>query len=243
MNISPKDVYWCMVKVPRLLELAAWVHIDASALQADNSSDLQTGVQCKITHLTLRFWIHALFLESQSILFKLIGIPTHLQSLILYDMSFYRYVPLCPLVNAIAGSMKTLQHFELQQHLDGRIVLTDQFGPTSFVDFPALDTLVLPCMYESGPLDLYFRPKLPGQLQCLRLCSPAMLSWTELRELILHKPAALKTIVADVGLGAGVLSDLLSRHFPSVCATVRAPFSRRNPFVDAASVSLYFTKT
>jgi hypothetical protein len=238
MKISPNDVYWCMVKMPRLLELEAWVQIDASALPV--GSDVQPDFTCQVTHLKLQFWIQAFFQASRGILFELISIPTHLRSLILYDISFYRYVPLPPLVNAVASSTKTLQHFELRQHIDSRVQVIDQFGAASFTSFTALDTLVLPCMYHFSPSDLQLPGRLPGQLKYIRLCTPAVLLWDDLRELIQHKPTALTAIIADVGFDHGTLNHWLSLEFPRVVVNLLS--IRRHDFLVGASVQLDVSK-
>jgi hypothetical protein len=228
MKISPSDVYWCMVKMPRLLELEAWVQIEASALPV--SSDLPADFTCKVTHLKLQFWIQAFFQASQSILFELISIPAHLRSLILYDISFYRYVPLPPLVEAVSSSTKTLQHFELRQHIDGRVQVIDQFGSASFANFTALSTLVLPCMYHLSPSDVQLKVRFPDQLESIRLCTPSVLSWDELCELFRHKPTGLQTIIADMGLDHRALEYWLSLEFPRVVANV-LPTCRRSLLV------------
>jgi hypothetical protein len=238
MKISPNDVYWCMVKMPRLLELEAWVQIDDSALPV--GSDLPADFTCKVTHLKLQFWIQAFFQTSQGILFELISIPTHLRSLILYDISFYRYVPLLPLVKAVSSSTKTLQHFELRQHIDGRVQVIDQFGSASFASFTALDTLILPCMYHLSPSDVHLKTRFPDQLESIRLCTPAVLSWDELRELFRHKPTGLQTIIADVGLDHPILDHWLSLEFPRVVVNVLP--TRRNDLSVGASVQLDVSK-
>jgi hypothetical protein len=228
-----------MVKMPRLLELEAWVRIDAAALPVD--PDLQPDFTCQLTHLKFQFWIQAFFHASQSILFELISIPTHLQSLILYDISFYCYVPLPPLVNAVSSSTKTLQHFELRQHIDSRVQINDQFGSASFANFTALDTLVLPCMYHSNPSNVRLQIKLPDRLRHIRLCPPAVLSWDELRELIRHKRTGLQTIIVDVGFARTTLSHFLSLEFPSV--VVHLLSTRRSDYSVGASVQLDVSKT
>lgn len=229
MKISPKDLHWCMMKMPRLVELEAWVQIGASALPVCSKSE-STSI-CNVTHLKLKFWIQALFNASQNILFELISVPAHLKSLILYDISFYRYVPLTPLVNAISSSIMSLRHFELRQHVDSRVQIIDQFGAASFSHFSTLQTLVLPCMYADDASGRF-----PQQLKDLRFCSPAVLSWGALNELLLNKPDDLQRIAATVGISDAVLIRTLSGAFPRVIAQVRS--NRKSAFFDGASVIL-----